>query len=120
MNRTSTEVIQDHLAKRLVGDIEGDISTNFSEDVIILSSYGTFRGHEGVRDSAAKLKKAMGNAIFAYNHTMIEGDFAFLEWSGESQQKKVSDGADSFVVKNGKIILQTIHYSPKQKSHKQN
>lgn len=111
MSRTPTDIIQDHLMKRLEGDIEADIRTNFSPEVIILSSYGVFRGHDGVRQSAAQLQRLMGDAVFAFNHTVIEKNFGFLEWSGRSKDKQVCDGADSFVIKDEKIVLQTIHYS---------
>lgn len=111
MGRTTTEVIQSHLMKRLEGDLEGDIQENFSPDVIILSSYGTFKGHDGIRESAARLAEDIGEAQFAYNHTQIEGDYALLEWSARHGKRPVKDGADSFVVRSGKIVLQTIHYS---------
>jgi hypothetical protein len=111
MARTATEVIEDHLNKRLQGNVEEDIKANFAEDIVILSSYGTFRGHDGVRESADKLKKMLGKAEFAYNTTIIEGDYGFLEWSGRSGEAIVCDGADSFVVKGGLIVMQTIHYS---------
>jgi len=110
--RTTTEVIQDHLMKRLEGKVEEDIAENFSKDVILLSSFGTFRGHEGIKKSAEKLDRDMHGATFTYNHTQIEDDYALLEWSATLQDKSVTDGADSFVVKDGKIILQTVHYSP--------
>ncbi len=97
--------------KRLEGDVEGDIKANFSPDVIILSSYGVFKGHDGVRQSAARLAEDIGEAEFAYNHTQIEGNYALLEWSAKHTKRPVLDGADSFVVENGKIVLQTIHYS---------
>lgn len=111
MARTTTEVIQSHLMKRLEGDLEGDIQENFSLDVLILSSYGVFRGHDGIRQSASKLADDIGEAEFEYNHTQIEGNYALLEWSAKNGKRAVCDGADSFVVENGKIVLQTIHYS---------
>lgn len=100
--------------KRLKGDVKGDIKQNFSTDVIILSSFGVFRGHEGIEKSAAKLERDLPGAVFAYNHTQIEGNYALLEWSAELPDRRVCDGADSFVVDKGKIILQTIHYSVQQ------
>jgi hypothetical protein len=115
MARTPTEIIEDHLMRRLKGDVEGDITHNFAKDIIILSSLGTFRGHAGVRESAKKLKEQLGDAMFAYNHTMIEGDFGFLEWSANAGDRDVHDGADSFLIKDEKIVLQTIHYTAKKK-----
>lgn len=112
--RTTTEVFEDHLAKRLAGDVEGDIKTNYSKDVVFLTGTGAFEGHDGVRKSARELQQYVGDLPFEYNHTLIKGDYAFLEWTAKGENKEVCDGADSFVIKNGKIILQTIHYSLKK------
>jgi ketosteroid isomerase-like protein len=109
--RTTTEVFEDHLAKRIAGDLEADIATNYAEDVVFLTGTGAFRGHEGVRKSAAELEHYLGGTDYEYNHTLIDGDYAFLEWTARSKDKIVSDGADGFVIKDGKIVLQTIHYS---------
>jgi ketosteroid isomerase-like protein len=109
--RTTTEVFEDHLAKRLAGDIEEDIRDNYSEDVVFLTGTGAFKGHEGVRQSVSELQYYVGDTAYEYKHTLIEGDYAFLEWTARSKDKSVYDGADGFVIKDGKIVLQTIHYS---------
>jgi hypothetical protein len=46
---------------------------------------------------------------------MVEGRFAFLEWTSEAEQTRVRDGADSFVIEGGWIIAQTIHYTVEEK-----
>ncbi|MDB5181049.1 MAG: SnoaL-like polyketide cyclase, partial [Candidatus Saccharibacteria bacterium] len=99
------------LAKRLAGDIEGDIRDNYSKDVIFLTGTGAFTGHDGVRKSATELQQYVGDIPYVYNHTLIKDNYAFLEWTAGIKDKKVLDGADSFVIENDKIILQTIHYS---------
>ena len=109
--RTTTEVFEDHLAKRLAGDIEGDIRDNYSKDVIFLNGTGAFSGHDGVRKSATELGQYVGDIPYEYNHTLIKENYAFLEWTAKGKNKEVLDGADSFVIENDKIILQTIHYS---------
>lgn len=109
--RTTTEIFEDHLAKRLAGDIEGDIRDNYSQDVIFLTGTGAFSGHDGVRKSASELQLYLGNVPYEYNHTLIKDNYAFLEWTAIGKEKTVLDGADSFVMENDKIILQTIHYS---------
>jgi hypothetical protein len=111
MKRTPTEVIHDHLAKRLANDVEGDITENFDKNILILSSFGVFKGHDGVRASAKLLDEKVGKAVFHYNRTLVDRDYGFLEWSADSDSVKVWDGADSFVVREGKIVLQTIHYT---------
>lgn len=72
-----------------------------------------FKGHQGVQESSKELRKYVGDkATFAYREVLVEGDYAFLEWTATNLDgRQVRDGADSFVVKNGKIVAQTIHYS---------
>lgn len=112
--RTTTEVFEDHLAKRLAGDIEGDIAENYAEGVVLLTGTGAFEGHDGVRKSAQEFEEYVGNIPYEYNHTLIKGDYAFLEWTAKGDGKMVADGADGFVIKNGKIVMQNIHYTAKK------
>lgn len=116
MERTPTEVIQDHLTKRLQGNTKADIADNYHPDVILLSSFGVFRGHDGIVRSSDLLARELGDAKFAYNHVQIEGDYGFLEWSATQGNKDVCDGADAFVVRRGKIVMQTVHYTPHSKT----
>jgi hypothetical protein len=46
-----------------------------------------------------------------FSQTLIDGDFAYLEWGAHDGDVKVCDGADSFVVRDGLIALQTVHYT---------
>ena len=40
---------------------------------------------------------------------------AFLEWAYEDSTTRVRDGADSYLIEDGKIVAQTIHYTVEQK-----
>lgn len=106
-----TSVIYSHLTHRLAGDTGADICEDFAEDVIILSSLGRFYGHDGVRRSATLLAEQLPGSSFSFRQTLIEGAFGFLEWTAKAPTSEVCDGADSFVVRDGRIILQTIHYT---------
>lgn len=108
--RTTTEVIHDHLNSRLAADVEADLS-NYDHDIVMLTGSGIYRGHDGVRACAAELDRLLGSAVFVYRHTLIDGDFGYLEWTAEADDRQVGDGADSFVVRDGRIVMQTVHYT---------
>jgi hypothetical protein len=57
------------------------------------------------------LKHELPNANFNYINKMVEGRFAFLEWTADCGDVAVHDGADSFVIEDGKVVAQTIHYT---------
>ena len=109
--RTTKAVFEDHLALAAKGVVAEDLLRNYNEDCIILINSGEYRGHAGARKLADQLEREMPEAKFEYTTKLVSGRFAFLEWSGTSQTNSVRDGADSFVIENGKIVAQTIHYT---------
>ncbi|MDT0158758.1 nuclear transport factor 2 family protein [Microbacterium sp. ARD32] len=108
--RTTTETIHDHLGARLSAGAEADLH-NYDADIVMLTGSGIYRGHDGVKACAAELDRLLGTAVFVYRETLIDGDYGFLEWTAEADGRRVLDGADSFVVRDGRIVLQTIHYT---------
>ena len=123
-SRTAQEVLDDHLnlAENWGGEVgferglEEDLRRNTSEDIVILINRGTFRGHEGVRQLAHMLGEELPEQrSFEYTYRAVEGRMAFLEWAYEDDKVMVRDGADSYLIENGKIVAQTIHYTVEQK-----
>ena len=123
-SRTAQEVLDDHLglAKEWGGEVgferglEEDLRRNTSEDIVILINRGTFHGHEGVRQLAHMLGEELPEqSSFDYTYRAVEGRMAFLEWAYEDGNVKVRDGADSYLIEEGKIVAQTIHYTVEPK-----
>ncbi|HET8748825.1 MAG TPA: nuclear transport factor 2 family protein [Ramlibacter sp.] len=110
-NRSAAEVFESHLAFRKQHDLEQDIATNYSEDVVLLTLTGIFRGLPGLRACAAELQEYFPDGHYDYRVRLVEGEIAFLAWSGRSATGKVHDGADTFHIRDGKIVVQTIHYT---------
>lgn len=109
--RDPRSVIESHLDLRRRGELDEDIARNYSTDVVLLTGTGVFKGHEGVRQSAAELEDYLGSGTFEYRNVLVDGPVAFLEWHGEGDNGEVRDGADSFLVEDGVILYQTIHYT---------
>jgi hypothetical protein len=59
-----------------------------------------------------------GNPVpgYAYKVVIIEQDVGLLEWSADSDTHTVTDGVDSYVIQDGYIRPQTIHYTPMPKN----
>jgi hypothetical protein len=117
-------VLDDHLnlAENWGGDggfermLEVDLERNHSKEIVILINRGTFRGHEGVRELARMLGEELPeHRAFEYTYKAVEGRMAFLEWAYEDASVVVRDGVDSYLIEDGKIVAQTIHYTVEQK-----
>ena len=109
--RKTLEVLTAHLNRRQAGDVEGDLAANYSEDVVYLCMYGQHFGHDGVRVMANLLATQLPDAEFQYPTIEAHEDFAFCEWTGLGEKTRVDDGADSYLVRDGKIVAQTVHYT---------
>jgi hypothetical protein len=112
-HRSPQDVLDDHLLKRQKAQIKDDIECNYAEDAILLTTNGIYRGHAGVRRSAQILFEQVQNPTFQYLTKVIAGDVAFLEWVAEGGGNQIQDGTDTFIIKDGRIIVQTIHYTVK-------
>ena len=110
-HRSAGEVFQSHLDLAQEGLFKEDITQNYAADCVVLTRKGVFRGHAGLLSLAEVLSTELPNARFSYDAKVTEGEVAFLGWSAECASVRVSDGADSFVIRDGLIRAQTIHYT---------
>ena len=112
-SRSPAEVLDDHLRESKRGSVEEDLVRNYSDDLVVLTRDGVFRGHAGLREMADRLREELPEATFDYRAKVVSGEFALLEWAARGRGGIVGDGVDSYVIRNGKIIAQTIHYTVK-------
>ena len=120
--RTAREVLDQHLNIANTGKavrkedleelLQEDLRRNVSEDIVVLINRGVFRGYEGVRQLAEMLMEELPeHRAFEYTHVAAEGRMGLLEWTYEDSTVRVRDGVDSYLIEDGKIVAQTIHYT---------
>lgn len=113
--RTKEEVLKNHLELSKKGSIEDDLQKNFSKSLILLTTDGIYKGHAGLKELNKMLIRDFPEAEFNYTNFLFEDEIAFLEWTANSDNSQIDDGADSYIVRNGLIIAQTIHYTIRKK-----
>lgn len=110
-HRSPREVLEDHLRESRTGSIDDDLPRNYAEDVVVLTGRGVYRGHDGMRYLNDLLRKDLPGGTFDYHTVLVDGEVGFLEWTGTSARSRIHDGADSYVIRDGRIVAQTIHYT---------
>lgn len=113
--REAREVFEEHLKLAREGKIEEELKRNNAEDIVLLTNYGTFQGHEGVKKAAKLLDKQLPNGTYDYKLKLCHGKMCFLHWTGDSEESYIMDGADSYLIEDGKIKVQTIFYTVQKK-----
>lgn len=111
-SRSAEEVLEDHLQQAIEGTVDEDLARNYAVDVVVLTSDGVHHGHDGVRDLAALLQEQLPQSQFSYTAKVVAGEAALLEWTAhDNNGSRVDDGVDSFLIRDGRIRAQTIHYT---------
>jgi hypothetical protein len=109
--RSTNEVFESHLVLVAAWNFDLDLQQNYSDECVLLSSYGAFYGKAGIKDAIALRESQIPGAQFLYATKSWYGEVAFLEWRAHAAKTYVLDGADTFLIRNGKIIIQTRHYT---------
>ena len=108
MAKSVGEILKLHTIALLSGDIEEALS-HYADDAVLIMEEGIYRGLDGVRTF---MQDTMDNVITKNTkHTTIsvhiEGDIAYAEWIAESDKAIIEYAADTFIIRDGKILVQT-------------
>lgn len=109
--RSAREVFEDHLALRTKGEVETDIQRNYADDVLLIINGKVHRGHDAIRCCAKSLAEDTKDAEFIYRTKLVEGEIAYLEWGIECDGVCIDDGVDTFLIRDGRIVAKTVHYT---------
>jgi hypothetical protein len=109
--RSPREVFEDHLVLAQKGELEKDLERNYAPDSVLLTNYGVFHGRNGMKEAADLLEEQLPGGNYDYKLKLCHDELCFLHWAGKSEISVIPDGADSYLIKNGKIVVQTIYYS---------
>ncbi|MDO5577363.1 MAG: hypothetical protein Q4F84_09810 [Fibrobacter sp.] len=104
-------VLESHILFLVSWNIGADIETNYSADCVLVSSYGVFHGWDGLRNAAELFEIQVPEANLLYTRKSWYAEVAFLEWQANSDKTYIDNGADTYVIRNGKIVIQTSHYT---------
>ena len=63
------------------------------------------------RAVAGVLKKYVAEEGFEYDEILVGGEIGMLRWRGRGSDRTIVNGADTYLVRDGLITVQTIHYA---------
>ena len=111
--RTPQEVFQHHAEVLGAGDLDGILS-DYSDDAVLITPAGVLRGKDRIREAFAQILTDVPNAEWEVPTAFFEGDVLFIEWKATAASSKVEDGIDTFIFRDGEIVLQTVRYTVQQ------
>ena len=109
---STLDVLDHHLQAFTAGDVD-EILKDFTEDSILIEPEATHRGLADLRTFFAGLFDSLfkpGSYDFTMDRSTVEGDVAYIVWHSKNQGVDVSLGTDTFIVRDGKIAVQTFSW----------
>jgi len=102
------QIILEHTAASIKGDMDV-IMSHYAEDAVIISANGVYRGHDQIR---ALNENMLKNVVFPGTkfHIMdvrAEGNIGYGQWRAENDKVEITYAVDTFVIRDGKIAVQT-------------
>ena len=105
---STRSVIDNHLKCFGEGDVEGILS-DYEPDAVLFTPKGPLRGVEAIRPlfeaMVAEFRKP--GAAFGLSHVAVDGEHGYIVWAAETAENVYELGTDTFVVKHGKIAVQS-------------
>ena len=107
MNSTQ-RVVENHIQRFREGDLDG-VLEDFSPEAVVFTPSGTLNGKSEIKTLFQNLLEEFGKAGASetVRTAIFEGDYAYLIWSGETVDNNYEFATDTFVVRNGRIVMQS-------------
>ena len=109
-NRTAQDVFRDHAQAMASGDLARIVS-DYADEAVFITHAGVLHGKEGVRDAFVKILKDLPEVRWDVHTRILEGDILFLEWTAHAASSRTADGVETFIARDGMIVVQTAHYT---------
>jgi ketosteroid isomerase-like protein len=106
--RSTQDVFDHHLACFASSDLEGTLG-DFTEQSVLMTPLGAVRGLAGLRQFFETVYAEFGapGTQFTAHQMLVDGDCAFIAWDAETSANKYEGASDTFLIRDGRIGVQT-------------
>lgn len=105
---TTQSVLDDHLEAFETQDLE-KVMIDYGDDSIVVTNLGVFKGLDGIEGLFTDLFEEFSQpgTTIEVDDTIVEGDFAYLLWHGETPDNVYEFCTDTFYILEETITFQT-------------
>ena len=106
--RSTKDVVDNHLKCFGEGDLKGILS-DYAPGAVLFTPDGPLRGADAMRPLYQAMIAEFGKpgAVFSMKQQSVEGDYAYILWTAETADNVYEMATDTFVVRDGKIVVQS-------------
>ena len=106
--KSTRAIIDHHLEAFGQLDLNG-LLTDYAPGAVFFTPNGALRGAEAIRPLFEAMIAEFGKpgATFNMKQKVVEGDYAYILWNGETAENIYELGTDTFFVRDGRIAAQS-------------
>ena len=106
---SAEEVFQHHLEAFGAGDVD-EILKDYSDETIVIYDDRTARGLAEIRAFFEHWLEALlpPGCRFDLEQLRVADDLVFITWTAESEKLDFELGTDTFLIRDGKVLRQTV------------
>ena len=107
---TDTGQVLSHHIRALGSGALDEIVDDYIEDSVLITPDGTVKGLSGIRAAFQGFLSGLfkpGTYELTFDVRLVEGEVAYLIWHAKCASANIVYGTDTFIVKDGKILVQT-------------
>ena len=106
---SDTESVLEHHLDAFGNQELDEVMIDYSDESVVVTNLGTFRGVDGIEGLFADLFEEVSGegATIEVEDTIVEGEFAYLLWHGETPDNVYEFCTDTFYIPDGTIEFQT-------------
>ncbi|MFC6720677.1 nuclear transport factor 2 family protein [Halobacteriaceae archaeon SHR40] len=106
---SSTETVLDHHLEAFVNQDRDEIMIDYGDDSVVVTNMGVFRGLDGIERLFTDLlyEFSQEDATIELNDTIVQGDFAYLLWHGETPDNIYEFCTATFYIPDETITFQS-------------
>lgn len=114
---STQDILNHHLGSFGAADVEETLK-DFTEDSVLITGEATLKGLDQLRafftEGYAGIFRP-GTFEFTMDRMDVSGDVAFIQWHTTGDTADITLGTDTFVIRDGKIAVQTFAMSVQPK-----
>jgi ketosteroid isomerase-like protein len=106
---TTRQVLNHHLGVLGAGDLDAILS-DYTDDSLVIGPDGALKGRPAIQGFFEAVLASLfkpGTYEFALDTMYVVDDVAYIVWHASCASADIVFGADTFVIRDGKIAVQT-------------
>ena len=105
---STKDVLKRHLESFGAQDLDG-ILADYVPGAVLFTPEGPLRGVDAIKAFFQALLAEFGKpgASFSLKYQSVEGDYGYILWTAETADNVYGLGTDTFIVRDGKIVVQS-------------